>query len=118
MTSQFAGIGSPADGGNALSIRGLSALLVRAHRSLPAAIIPNSVTSQPVATPLFLKRRIHQQIDGRYWPVAGHEALAEIAQKIVGGGLRLRGHEVTARLRELGFHLETWEFSENFGHLR
>src|SRR5215467_10937592 len=32
---------------------------------------------------LFRERCVHQQVNGRYGPIAGHEAFAEIAQKIV-----------------------------------
>src|SRR5689334_13456273 len=67
--------------------------------------------------PLLLKRRVHQQIDGRYHRlVTRDEALAEIAQKIVVTRLRLCDYEVTARLGEFVFHLETRKCSEDFGH--
>src|ERR671913_2396412 len=66
---------------------------------------------------LFLKRCVHQQIDGRHWPVTGDEALAEIAQKVVGACLRLRGYQATARVCESGLHLETWKCLENCGHV-
>src|SRR5205814_5337677 len=41
----------------------------------------------------FLKRRVYQQVDGRYRPVARHEALAEITQEIVVACLRPRRDE-------------------------
>src|SRR5687768_12172745 len=80
--------------------------------------ISSSDASCASAASLFLKGRVHQQIDGRNGPVAGNEALAEIAQKIVVAFLRARGYEVAARLGEFVFHLETWESTENFSHVR
>src|SRR5262245_29455648 len=66
---------------------------------------------------LLLERCVDQQIDGRDRFVAGNEALAEIAQKIVRRGLRLRGDEPTAGVGEFRLHLETWECLEDDGHL-
>src|SRR5687768_11800647 len=66
---------------------------------------------------LFLKWRVHQQIDGRYRPVARDEALAKIPEEVVGGCLRPRGHEPTARLGKFLLHVKAREFTEDLLHL-
>src|SRR5262249_60983703 len=64
----------------------------------------------------FVERCVDQKIHSRHGLVTRHEALAEIAQKVVRARLRLGGHKTTTRLREFGLHLHTRGFPQNSGH--
>src|SRR5262245_59230617 len=92
--------------GMRLGHRSVALPLMQAERDARLRSPPRDELIQPIGTSLFLKRCVHQQIDGRYWLVAGDVALAEIAQKIVGARLWPRRDEAAARLGEFVFHLE------------
>src|SRR5262245_48457008 len=75
----------------------------------------NALRCAPMGTALFLKRRVYQQVDGRYRPVARHEAFAEITQEIVVACFRPRRDEMVASLNKSLLHLEARKCADNFG---
>src|SRR5262245_24871191 len=64
-----------------------------------------------------VRRRVHQQVDGRYWFVAGYKTLTEISQEVVGACLWPRCGEMAARLGKTLLHLEPRESFEDLRHL-
>src|SRR5262245_49655416 len=63
-----------------------------------------------------VRRRVHQQVDGRYRLVAGYKTLTEISQEVVVACLWPSCDEMAARLGKTMLHLEPRERLENVPH--